>query len=267
MIPILHDLHVHTYLSDCCPDKAHHRPAAILAEAERLGRRLVGFSDHVWVNPRLAPSAWYRPQNESQIVRLREDLKSVTTSVRVLIGCEADTVAPGCFGMTPEFAATLDYVNLSCSHFHLTGFVAQPAGDSPRAVGVHALEFFRSAAGSGLAHTIVHPLLPFGYFEQYDAAIASLSDAELIDAFGVAATNGVAIEITPAFLPSPEGPKWSVETPQRVLSLARAAGCRFTFGSDAHTLDGLSRLEAVIVLVEGAGILEGDLAPRVREGR
>jgi len=127
------------------------------------------------------------------------------------------------------------------------------------------LEFFRSAAGSGLAHTIVHPLLPFGYFDRYDAAIASLSDAELIDAFGVAATKGVAIEITPAFLPSAEGPKWSVETPQRVLSLARAAGCCFTFGSDAHTLDGLARLEAVAVLVEGAGIIEGDLAPAIQK--
>jgi histidinol phosphatase-like PHP family hydrolase len=261
MTPVLHDLHVHTYLSSCCRDKANQRPGAILKEAERLGRCLIGFSDHVWANPRLKPSDWYQPQDERQIARLREDLKSVDTPVRILIGCEADTVAPGCFSITPEFAASLDYVNLSCSHFHMKDFVAQPADASPRALGLHALDFFKSAADSGLAQVIVHPLLLLGHLERYDQAIASLGDAELIDAFGVAAANGVAIEVTVSFLPSADKPLWSVETPQRVLNLARSAGCRFTFGSDAHSIERMARLEAIGILIDGAGITAADLAP------
>lgn len=263
-MPIPHDLHVHTYLSACCPDKVRHRPAAILAEAERLGRRLIGFSDHVWANPLLPAPAWYQPQDERQILRLREDLKSVSSPVRVLVGCEADTASPGRFGISPAFAATLDFVNLSCSHFHMRNFVAQPADDSPGALGKHMLEFFRSAAGSGLATAIAHPLLPFGHLPQYEQAIASLGDAELLDAFHVAAAHGVALEITAKFISPSRGVAWGLETPQRVLSLAKAAGCRFTFGSDAHTLEQMARLDAVDVLARGAGITGADLAPLAR---
>lgn len=261
MIPITHDLHVHTYLSACCPDKDRHRPAAILAEAWRLGRNRIGFSDHLWVNPRLEPSEWYRPQDERQIARLRADLAAVESPVRVLIGGEAETVAPGCFSLTPEFAESLDYVNLACSHFHMKDFVAQPRVETARGLGLHALEFFRSAAGSGLADVIVHPFLLMGHFERYDQAIAALTDAELTDAFRLAAENGVALEITPGFLPSAKGGQWSLETPLRILSLARSAGCCFTFGSDAHALPSLAGLDGVQVLVDGAGITAADLAP------
>ncbi len=262
-----HDLHVHTYLSACCADKENQRPARILGEARRLGRRTIGFADHLWMNPDVAPSDWYRPQDASQISVLRDDLRECDTAVRVLVGCEADTVAPGRFSITPAFAETLDFVGLSCSHFHMKGFVAQPPDDTPRALGAHMLAFFRSAVASGLATTIVHPLGPIGCDTRYDQTIASLSDAELGDAFGLAADRGVALEITPAFVPPASGPSagaWSLETPLRFLELARAAGCRFTLGSDAHALAGLARLDAVQPLCRALALTSGDFAPVTR---
>jgi histidinol phosphatase-like PHP family hydrolase len=204
-----HDLHIHTCLSACCADKTNQVPAKILKLAEKMGLTFLGFSDHIWANPVLAPSSWCREQNETQITRLRRQLEGVRSPVRVLVGAEADMIAPGKFGITPELAAQLDYVLLSCSHFHMTGFVEQPTA-------------------------IAHPFLPCGFMERYDEIMAVISDAELTDAFVVAQEHNVGIEITTGFLPQVSNRPFSLETPTRLLYLAKQAGCKFTFGCDAH---------------------------------
>jgi len=266
-----HDLHVHTYLSACCVDKENQRPGKILALAGKMGLSTIGFADHIWVNTHVEPSGWYRQQDERQITCLRHDLMSVSSSVRVLVGCEADTVAPGKFSITPEFTESLDYVGLSCSHFHMKGLVQQPRDDSPRSIGEHLMTFFISAARSGLATVIVHPFRPFGYDRQYGDAIAALSDAELSDAFSVAAERNVAVEITPSFLPPTEkkdrlaASMWTIETPLRVLSLAKAAGCKFCFGSDAHSPGGMRGLLELEVFSERLDLSEEDIAPITKE--
>lgn len=270
-IVIDHDLHVHTYLSSCCGDKDNQRPKNILAVAEKMGLNTIGFADHLWVNPQVEPSDWYRPQDERQITRLRHELTSLSSPVHFLVGCEAETVAPGKFGITQEFAESLDYVGLACSHFHMDGFVQQPRDGTPRSIGVHLLAFFTSAARSGLATVIVHPFKPFGYESQYDNTIAALSDAELVDTFSVAAELGVAIEITTSFLPptdekdSSAASIWSIETPLRILSLAKAAGCKFCFGSDAHSPGGMRLLVKLEVFSRQLDLSEEDMAPIVKK--
>ncbi|MBU0512853.1 MAG: hypothetical protein KJ638_14285 [Chloroflexi bacterium] len=248
-MPIIdHDIHLHTYLSSCCSDKEHHRPGAIITLAEEMGLNTIGFSDHIWANPDLEPNDWYRPQDESQISRLRSNLAAVSTDIRVLIGCEADTAAPGKFSITPEFAQGLDYVLLACNHFHLKDVVQQPESDSAYDIARHILAFFISGVRSGLATSIAHPFVPYGYLHQYDQAIATISEAEFLDTFGIASEMGVGIEITVSFFPpkpeqdSPPQPCWNIETPIRVLSLAKQAGCKFTFGTDAHCPERQRRL-------------------------
>ncbi|MCK5849343.1 MAG: hypothetical protein KAH23_00405 [Kiritimatiellae bacterium] len=271
MIAINHDLHVHTYLSSCCGDKENQTPGKILALAEEMGLDTIGFLDHVWTNTKVEPSGWYRSQDERQIILLRSDLAPLSSTVRVLVGCEADTIAPGKFSITKEFAESLDYVGLSCSHFHMKKFVQQPKDDSPRSVGEHLVMFFVSAIKSGLATVIVHPFKPFGYENQYDNAIATLSDAELFDAFSMAAELNVAIEITTSFLPPIEEKAdskvsgWSIETPFRVLSLAKAAGCKFSFGSDAHSLARMKQLPKLEIFSRHLDLKDDDMAPIIKK--
>ncbi|MHC5053116.1 MAG: hypothetical protein ACYTKD_00185 [Planctomycetota bacterium] len=265
-----HDLHVHTYLSSCCHDSTTQRPAAILRIAAEIGMGTVGFADHVWANPDLETSGWYRAQDETQIARLREDLSRVATDVHVLVGCEAETVAPGAFGITPTFAEELDFVLLACSHFHRRKLVARPAREDARGVAVHARDFFISAARSGLATVIPHPLMPCGYEGIFDDVAVALSDDEIIDTFAVAAEEGVGVEITTSFLPpkpsegEPTGPTWSMETPLRLLELAMRAGCLFTFASDAHDLDMLRRLGELEPFVDRLGLSERHVLPLAR---
>jgi len=256
-----HDLHVHTYLSACCGDKERQRPAAILALAERMRLRTIGFSDHVWAHPTNAPNDWYRPQDECQIARLRADLAPLTSPVRVLVGCETDMSAPGIFGLTQAFAEQLDFVLLSCNHFHIRDFVAQPRSNAPRDLADHILAFFHSAVASGLPTAIAHPFITLGYIEQYDATLAAMSDAEMLDALGAAAAHDVAIEITTAFIPKPHAPQFSIETPLRFLALAKQAGCRFTLATDAHAPTAQQRLPELSVFIETLGLTREDFAP------
>ncbi len=263
---ITRDLHTHTYLSLCCLEKEAQQPARMIRLAEEMGLDTFGFSDHLWVNPDIAPSGFYQLQGENQIRSLRADLTTVTTPLRILVGCEADMVAPGRFGITPEFASSVDYVLLSCSHFHMKDFVAQPASSQPADVARHLLAFFRSAVSSGMATAIPHPFIPYGFREIFAAAIACISDAAFADAFGLAAEHGVAVEIHPGHLPPslppdqvPDPAAWTPETVVRMLTLAKQAGCRFTFGTDAHGPKVQRRLPALAVLAEEAGIGQEDL--------
>ena len=264
---ITHDLHVHTYLSSCCSDKAHQIPREILRIAEEMGTTTIGFSDHLWMNPDVAPSDWYRPQDATQVARLRADLAQIDTPVRTMVGCEADMRAPGAFSITPAFAESLDHVLLACSHFHMRDFVVQPASHAPRDVAEHLLAFCASGVTSGLPTSIAHPFVPLGHIEDLDAIVASISDAEFTDVFGLAAEHGVALEITVDYLPPAPGTgsaSFSVETPLRLLTLAKAAGCTFTFGSDAHSPARLRDLPRLAFFAGALGLTEADLHPVVR---
>ena len=263
MLKLDHDLHVHTYLSACCQDKEGQRPAAILVLAEEMGLRTLGFTDHVWANPNIPPSGFYRPQDERQISQLRADLATVSTGIRVLVGCEAEMIAPGQFGITPQFAEELDFVLLACSHFHMKDFVAQPKSNAPGDLAKHMLNFFRSGVSSGLATSIAHPLFPLGYLDQYDKAVETISDTEFLDVFGATVECGVALELTTVFLPTTPQKTFSIETPIRFLSLAKQAGCKFTLGTDAHSPEAQKRLPELAVVTKAVGVTEDDILPIV----
>jgi len=255
-----HDLHVHTYLSACCHDREGQTPERIRAAAAAGGVRTIGLADHVWANPDVPASAWYAPQTIDRLVAMRRDVPRQAAGVRVLVGCEAETIAPGVFGITPDAAACVDFVQLACSHFHMTEFVAQPASARPRDLADHALAFFRSAAGSGLATVIPHPFLTLGFQEVIPAMVAAISDGQFTDAFGVAAERGVGIEITVGYLAN--APRRDAAL--RLLTLAKQAGCRFSFGTDAHEPAALARLGELAFFADALDLAEHDLLPLAR---
>ncbi len=255
-----HDLHVHTYLSACCGDPEGQTPERIARSAAAMGVRTVGLADHVWANPDVDPSAWYAPQTIDRLVDLRRTVPAEMDGVRMLVGCEAETIAPGVFGITAETAAEVDFVLLACSHFHMKGFVAQPASSRPRDVADHALAFFRAAASSGLATIIPHPFLTLGFQEGIPAMIAAISDDEFTDAVGLAAEHGVGIEITVGYLSDPA----RRDAAARLLALAKQAGCRFTFGTDAHAPAALTRLGELAWFVDALALTAEDILPRAR---
>lgn len=259
-----HDIHLHTYLSKCC-QYDDMNPANIVKIAEALGLETIGFSDHVWTNHDLKPNGFYQGMHENQITDLRKDLEKVETDLRILVGCEADTIAPGKFSITEKFAEQLDYVLLACNHIHIKDLVAQPASDNPRDIATHLLTMFRSGVQSGLATSIVHSFTAAPAI--FEKVVDRISDEEFLEAFGLAAENQVAIEITLSYLcgkykdnPNSEF-SWSLDTPGRILRMAKKAGCKFTFGSDAHNLNYFRLLPNLSLLIDVAGIEQADILP------
>ncbi len=257
---LTHDLHLHTYLSTCCKAKDRQTPGAILELAESMGVETIGFADHIWVNPDIPPPEWYRPQDQNQISRLRADLASISSPVRVLVGCEADMIAPGQVGLTPEFARELDFVLLACSHFHFK-FAERPASPAPRDIAALATRFFRAAVTSGIATVIAHPFLLLGYMDRFDAVLSAISDDEFFDLFSLAAGAGVGIEVNASFLPSPRVAAFSIETPIRFLSIAKKAGCKFTFGTDAHDPESQKKLPELMSFARALNLTREHIMP------
>jgi histidinol phosphatase-like PHP family hydrolase len=261
MIRIEHDIHLHTTLSECC-SSATQTPGNIISEGRRLGLKVIGFADHIWCNPEVKPISFYQSQDERQISTLRRQLAAleIPDDIKVLVGCEAEMSAPGCYGITPEFAETLDFVLLSTDHFHFRDFVEQPAERTPRGLARHMIKMFVAGASCGLASSLSHPMYPYGFFEIYEAAMNELCDQELTDAFGVAAEHGVGLEISGNYLPNPQrAMNFPVEIPLRIIELAKRAGCRFTFGSDAHSLEQMTRIKDLDFLVSTLDLTADDI--------
>ena len=258
-----HDLHVHTSLSACCSD-AESTPAKIIERAAENGLKLIGFADHMWDPTRPGASDWYRPQDLAHVQRTRELIPEDTRGVRVLVGCESEYCGDGKVGISPEAAAELDFVLLPMSHLHMKGFVEPPGTDTPQDVAELMVRRFREVVGLGLATGLAHPFLPCGHTEEVDAIIACITDSQFHECFGLAADAGVSIEITIGFFPGCRGVTlegFHDETFLRVLSLAKGAGCRFHFASDAHRLDGIGDVKKLEPYTLALGINAGDITP------
>ena len=254
-------MHVHSFASRCCQD-ARQTPENIVPLLAEHGYEKIGFVDHVWISKDVEPSYFYHLQNGDRHIELLNFIRSCKWEIEVLVGCEADMQAPGVFGITPDFKEKMDFVVMATDHFHMTNFVQQPEKKTPECLGQHMLKFFISAAQSGIPDILVHPFFPYGYVDLYDKSIASLSDTEILDAFGIAASNNIGIEINKCFLPNPQYERFfSLETPLRILTLAKQAGCTFTIGSDAHNLGSFGVLDKLQALAKSLDLTEDDIHP------
>ncbi len=252
------DLHVHTVLSSCCSDTAQ-TPENLIDFLPKLGIKKIAFTDHVWRNPDAAPSPWYAPQNGDAILAQKERFAGTKN---VLFGCEAEMKAPGVFGITPEFREKMDIVLLASDHFHMKEFVEQPVENTPAGLAKHMLKFFRSAASSGLADILAHPLWAYSFEEIYPEAMDSVSDTQLLDTVAVAAEHNIAFELNGAIIRKAKqrGPGW-YDALLRIAGAAKEAGCKFAPGSDSHGRDRFVVYEDLRKFTDLAGITGEDLSP------
>ena len=103
--------------------------------------------------------------------------------------------------------------------------------------------------------SVAHPFQPCGSIDMMDSMLALISDQTFGDLFTEAARRGIGLEINP----------WT-NTPQnfRMFGIAKACGCKFTLGSDAHGGGEMPQLARVAECIEHVGITEHDLMDFVR---
>ena len=223
----LMNTHMHTNFSLCA------RPEMVLKdmvkEAEAAGLKMIAVTDHS------------DPGSPIDVLgntgKLREQLSAIDTDVRVLIGSELSAYGVGKFADSDELNAALDFRNYSCVHYHL-GPWEHPEDRSPRGYAAHMLAVLRSLFEAGRADCVAHPFSPgklkFFDEEQKKAMLDSLTDNELGDILEMGEKALCAWELHyPTFALYPDFSR-------RLYFIGKEAGVHFTFGTDTHSLAGIS---------------------------
>ena len=249
-----HDFHIHTNLSSCADETA--TLENYLDNARQYGLKKLGFTDHLWDSAIDGARRWYQPQNFEHVVQLRKQLEQAAnsyrdvrlgrsetkpneekTDIQLYFGCEAEyDFAHRGIALSEEVAEQFDFILVPNSHTHLTmpksfyGSYQEHADYM-----VQAYEDILSSPVSCYVTAVAHPFqavnCPYGYGVMIDL----ISDNQFERLFDRTAEKGIAFEINMADL-SHGSNEEIARTPQmRMFRLAKKCGCKFIFGSDAHS--------------------------------
>ena len=246
-----HDLHIHSFLSDCSRDPAQ-TPEAVLDYAVRNHFTSVCLTDHYWDSAVPGASDWYRPQDYAHIAQsLPLPQKD---GISFLFGCETDLSKDGKIGI-PDFRfADFGFVIIPTTHLHMTGFTltAEDAADDNRRAELwierldRLLDIDLPFEKIGIAHPAC-PLIGRNYLSVLDR----IPPDELERVFSKAASRGCGIELNAGDFAFSEA---DADTVLRIFRIAKGCGCRFYLGSDAHHPDGLvkalPRFERAVSLLD-----------------
>ncbi len=264
MLAVKADLHVHTYISLCAARDALAVP--YISSALSQGISTVCFTDHFWDEAVPGASGWYKKQDTAHIAAIDEELATITaagdyTGVRVLRGVETEFVGSrmcgkkgGTAGITPRTAEGFDFVLIPPDHFHMKGFTIPADVADPAALrGWYVDNFIEAASGET---GVPHPFLPMGFDRLApEDILRAISDDDFRRCFAVAAEKGRSVEFNRSLLPQ----KSAHDEYRRMFAIAKSEGCRFHFGSDAHSHADFADHTPIAAFAESCGIRESDI--------
>lgn len=256
---ITQDIHVHTRLSSCASRDA--LAAEYIAQAPGIGLDTIGFADHMWDSHVEGAPGWYVPQNEEHVLTTRDEVKS-TDKVHVLVGCECEYNREGRdFAMSEETAKRLDFILVPNSHTHIT---YNKDRQDRRAHADYMMQAFYDIIESRCAKyvtSIAHPFCAVGCPYPPDELLPLYSDEDFYKCFKAAAKAGIAMELNPCILMELNNGKATLETlePRRMFTIAKDAGCRFTYGSDRHSSGDYQVTRKLEEFAELCGITDNDM--------
>lgn len=260
------DLHVHTNCSYCAPQDITAESYLPFIEQENIG--VLGFSDHLYYAGAMPEQE--RKESEypavERVLKIKNELQALKqkTDCRLLLGCEVETV----YGREPslprELAGQFDYVLLAASHIlNLAGYYQNYDLSTPEKLRDLMIERFLYACNYDypVPTGICHPLYPIcSPIEQ--EIVDGISDSKLADCFTLAAKKNISIEIHACLYRKGTALDGEGLSPSylRVLSAAKACGCHFHFGSDAHDPFGFcEKHERLRRAAERVGITKEDM--------
>ena len=250
-----HDLHVHTRPHS--PD-AHWRASlrAMLKKAAQNGVWTVGLANHYFLNTKF--EVFQRLPQEVQ--------KKAPPGMTVLVGaelCVLDT--SGAIRLTPTEAEQLHFVLAGPHHFKQRWVEPPPTGNAAAFV-THQHQMLLGAARHPLVNGLAHPwVINIQQAEKrwgFSPAdfLAAWQEAHFAELGEVAQKHGTALEIGMGLhlMAQHQGePFW--QKYRRGLQAARAAGAKFYFGSDAHHLFVIARLDWLQTTLSQLGFTPEDI--------
>ena len=225
-----HDLHIHSSLSSCSSDPEQ-TPRHIFEYGEKNGFGTVCITDHHWDASVEGASAWYKKQGDIfSVLPLTQSDKC-----RFLFGCETDMDKNFRIGLSKEEMEKYDFFIVPTTHLHMKGFTFDECQDNVADKTVLFIKRFEAFLNAdlpfhkvGLAH-ITCPLI-HREDDGYLKVLEGVSDAKFEELFKGCADRGCGVELNFGI---PEDEK-ELEAVLRPYKIAKAMGCKFYLGSDAH---------------------------------
>lgn len=234
---ITHDMHLHTGLSLCAsPDT---RFEDFIEPALEMGLEKIGISNHFW-DENVAPfsdDGYFTIQNFKYLEREADAIRK-EKRIKVSFGCEAEyDYKCGDVAMTEETAEKFDHILVSHSHTHLI-MPSELKDDIYR-----HMEFMMKAYSdiikgriSKYITAVAHPFDAICTSqEKIWAMYRTAKDSDLGKLFDEAAKRGIAYELNVGGYCAMVQSDFECSPNLYVARLAKRSGCKFTFGSDAHS--------------------------------
>ena len=268
---ITHDLHMHTHLSFCGKDEA--TVENYLAQAAALGLTKLGFTDHVWDSAVEGMPWWYRQtdiQNVPHVLRTRPLLEQFRgCGVTLLMGCEAEYDYPHRgVALTEAAAEQFDFIIASSTHTHNT--MPKAFYDPPRRHAEFLLQAYEDMLDAPVSRyftAMAHPFHPVCCPYGHEPVMDAIRDDELRRVFDKTAAKGIAVEINLKCLVGhheENADDIATQPHLRIFRIAKACGCRFTFGTDCHYLSAQHMIRHADTVAAQLGLTEDDLHPLAR---
>ncbi|MEG0766615.1 MAG: PHP domain-containing protein [Clostridia bacterium] len=242
-----HDLHCHSLLSSCCED-ARMTASAIVSHAATSGYDTVCITDHLWDNDVVGASDWYAPQD---IAHVRQSLPlPAPEGVRVLFGCETEYCGGQKLALARPHFDLFDFVVIPVNHMHMRGLVRPMEVDTEEKMAVLFVERLESLLQLdlpfrkiGVAHLTCSLTFREGDIKK---VFRAMDKTRLHRVFHTLAERGTGIELNAYdFLAWETDP----DTYLRLYRIAKEEGCTFYCASDAHDIEALDNVAAVLPAV------------------
>lgn len=228
------DLHIHSKLSLCSKDPEQ-TPERILEYAKENGLKTIVLTDHCWDEKTIPSTDWYKYQDLEYVCRSKP--LPQTEGVEFLFGVETELNKDMVLGIRKESFDALDFIVISTTHFHMKGFTisledaASPEGRAKvwisRLEGLLNMELpFKKIGIAHLACSLIAPTR-----EEYLKVLELLPEDKMAELFKKAAEVGVGIELNCDDMNFADD---EAELVLRPFKIAKAQGCKFYMGSDAH---------------------------------
>ncbi len=226
-----HDYHIHSFLSSCSHDPEQ-TPERILAYAKELGLSKICLTDHYWDSAVPGASKWYTPQNFDHIKEAKP--LPQTEGVAFLFGCETEMDMFNTLGIPPERYDDFDFIIIPTTHLHMSFTIAPEDRESNKRRAELWVERLDALLDKdlpfhkvGIAH-LACPTLNKKSREDYLEVLSLIPEEKMVALFTKAAKRGCGIELNMIF--SDE----EADIVLRPFRIAKACGCKFYLGSDAH---------------------------------
>ncbi len=235
---IKHDFHIHTDLSICANETA--TLGNYVEIANKLGLEKIGIANHFWDSRIEGAFDFYKTQDFEHISKLKPELEKVNVEgLRIYFGAEAEyDFKNRDVSVTEEVAEQLDFLIVPNSHTHITmpGEFYEPYGKHIEYM-INAYEDIINSKVSKYITAVAHPFCAVCCPYDREILINMITDDTFRRLFDKTANKGIAFELNVDYMEKFKKTEEEIRcgAHMRMFRLAKECGCKFIFGSDAHS--------------------------------